>query len=125
VINNNIAVLCKYASEPNGSGEYVFSFNEEHMENITKIQNGKHNLFFALICVEDGEICCLKKDQFDTLIKNRRYSAKTNEEQYQIIITVNKGASLRAYVNAAGKKGKIAGKMLTIARNAFPESVFE
>ena len=28
LINGDIAVLCKYASEPNGLGEYTFSFKD-------------------------------------------------------------------------------------------------
>jgi hypothetical protein len=125
LINGDIAVLCKYASEPNGSDEYLFNFNSDHLANIVKIQKGKHHLYFALICVEDGEICCITEEEFDTLIANRKKSAKIDEDQYQILVTAKKGASLRAYVNAAGKKGKTAGKMLTIARNAFPQALFE
>jgi hypothetical protein len=125
LVNGDIAVLCKYASEPNGSDEYLFNFNTEHMANIAKIQNGKHKLFLALVCVEDGEICCLTEDYFDTLIENRKKSAKVDEEQYQILVTAKKGESLRAYVNAAGKKGKTAGKMLTVPRNAFPQAIFD
>lgn len=125
LINGDIAVLCKYASEPNGSNEYIFNFNSDHMENIAKIQKGKHRLFLALVCVEDGEICCLSEAEFDTLIANRKKSAGADEDQYQILVTAPKGASLRAYVNAAGKKGKTAGKMLTVARNAFPQTIFD
>ncbi|RSM21175.1 hypothetical protein [Aeromonas salmonicida] len=124
MINGDIAVLCKYASEPNGLGEYIFSFKDDHIDDIAKIQKGKHNLFFALVCVEDGEICCLTEEEFDTLIENRKQSAAVDEEQYQILVTAKKGASLRGYVNAAGKKGKIAGKMFTIPRNLFPDSLF-
>ncbi|MDX7694981.1 hypothetical protein [Aeromonas dhakensis] len=124
LINGDIAVLCKYATEPNSLGEYIFSFKDDHIDDIAKVQKGKHSLFFALVCVEDGEICCLTKKEFDTLIENRKQSATVDEDQYQILVTAKKGASLRAYVNAAGKKGKTAGKMLTIPRNSFPNSIF-
>lgn len=124
LVNGDIAVLCKYASEPNNAGEYIFSFKNDHIEDIERIQKEKHNIFFALICVEDGEVCCLTEDEFGTLIENRKKSARLDEDQYQILVTAKKGASLRAYVNAAGTKGKTAGKMLTIPRNAFPNSLF-
>ncbi|MEI6258390.1 MAG: hypothetical protein WCR46_00585 [Deltaproteobacteria bacterium] len=124
LINGDIAVLCKYASEPNDSGEYVFTFNEEHIKNISKIQKGKHNIFFALVCVEDGEICCLTENDFSTLVRRRKKSAKVDEDQYYFLVTLKKGTSFRVYVNAAGKKGIIAGKMLTIARSAFPNLIF-
>lgn len=125
LINGDIAVVCKYATEPNGAGEYIFNFNADHIENIQKIQKGKHRLFLALICVDDREICCLTEEEFNTLIANRKKSAKANEDQYQILVTVKKAASLRAYVNAAGTRGRIAGNSLVIARNAFPQSLFD
>ncbi len=124
LVNGDIALLCKYATEPNAGGEYVFTLNQDYMNNIRKVQKGKHNVFFALVCVQEGEICCLNEEQFDTLIGNRLKSAKIEEDQYQILVTARKGSSLRVYVNAYGKKGKIAGKRFTIARNAFPDSIF-
>lgn len=124
LVNGDIAVFCKYASEPNSADEYVFTFNQEQLNNIRGANKGKHNVFFALVCVEDGEVCCLTGEQFDTLVKNRKESAKAEEDQYQILVTARKGASLRAYVNASGKKGKTAGKMTVIPRNAFPEAIF-
>lgn len=91
---------------------------------MKRIQESKRRLFFALVCVEDGEICCLTEVQFDALIANRKKSAGADEDQYQVLVTCNKGARLRAYVNAAGKKGRTAGKMETIARKAFPDLIF-
>lgn len=123
-INNNTGLLCKYASEPNANGEYLFTFNAEQMENIKSMHKHNEKLFFALTCIEDKEICVLSYEQFSQLIENRNKSAKVIEEQYQIIVTAEQGASLRAYVNAAGKKGKYAGKPLVIPRKSFPELLF-
>ena len=123
-INNNIGLFCKYASEPNGTDEYLFTFNAEQMEGIALMHKHNEKLFFALICIEDREICCLSYEQFEKLIENRKKSAKADEDQYQILVTAEQGASLRAYVNAAGKKGKTAGKPIIITRKAFPEALF-
>lgn len=123
-INNNIGLLCKYASEPNSGGEYAFTFQKEHVEAVSKIAKHNDHAFIALVCIEDGEICCLTVDQFNTLIENRKKSAGQDEELYQILVTAEQGNSLRAYVNAAGKKGKVAGKKLVITRKAFPDTIF-
>lgn len=126
VVNHNIAVFCKYASEPNGIGEYQFTFNKEHLDSIKKSKRKFKKQFLGLVCVEDGEICCLSRKQFNRLKQNRKISAKNKEEdQYVILVKIKPRASLRAYTNAAGKKGTIAGKMLTISRKAFPEKIFD
>lgn len=123
-INNNIGILCKYASEPNDGGEYLFTFQEDHLAAIEKIAKHHEHAYFALVCVEDAEICCLSIDDLKTLIANRKKSAGRDEDAYQILVTAEQGKSLRAYVNAAGKKNTIAGKKITIARSAFPNVLF-
>lgn len=96
LVNDDVALFCKYATEPNGAGEYVFTFTEEHRENISHAVRQKHNVFLALVCVEDAEICCLTEEQFNELIGYRKASAKVDEDQYQILVTAKKNASLRA-----------------------------
>lgn len=123
-INDNIGLLCKYASEPNTNGEYLFTFQSEHLESIEKITKHNKHSFLALVCIEDAEICCLSAGEFNTLIDYRKKSAGADEESYQILVTVKQGSSLRAFVKAAGKKGIIAGKEKVVARNAFPNSLF-
>lgn len=123
-INNNIGILCKYASEPNEGGEYLFNFLPENIDAIDKMVKHNDHVFIALVCVEDAEICCLTSDAFQRFIEQRKKSAKREEESYQILVTAEQGNSLRVYVNAYGKKGKTAGKKLIIARNAFPGQLF-
>lgn len=123
-INNNIGLLCKYASEPNSGGEYLFTFQGDHLDAVAKIAKHNDHAFIALVCIEDAEICCLDIEQFNTLIESRKKSAGHDEDFYQILVTAEQGKSLRAYVNAAGKKGKVAGKQITVARNAFPNEIF-
>ena len=123
-INNNTGILCKYASEPNAGGEYLFTFHEEHVTSIKTISKHHDHTYIVLVCIEDGEICILSLEEFNTLIENRNKSAGLVEDSYQILVTAEQGNSLRAYVNAAGKKGKTAGKKITIARKAFPNQIF-
>jgi hypothetical protein len=71
-------------------------------------------LFFAR--TKSAEAKCKKQDLTPTasLIAQRKRSAKQDEDSYQILVTAQQGNSLRAYVNAYGKKGKTAGKKLVI-----------
>lgn len=124
LINSHIAILCKYASEPNASGEYAFTFTEDQMKTLSSLLAKHEQLFFGLVCVEVGEICCLPKAQFQELIGYRKVSAGKEELQYTILVTLKAGSSFRVYVNAAGTKGKFAGERLTIPRKDFPDSIF-
>lgn len=124
LINSHVAVICKYSTEPNVNGEYAFTFTDDQMQMLANLLPKHDSLFFGLVCVEGGEICCLTKAQFEELIGYRKSSAGKEESQYVVLVTIKAGSSFRAYVNAAGKKGKYAGKQLTIARKAFPEAIF-
>jgi hypothetical protein len=124
LINSHIAVLCKYATEPNRTGEYVFTFSEDQMQTLSQLLPKHESLFFGLVCVEGSEVCCLSKAQFEELLGYRKESAGKNESQYAILVTIKAGASFRVCVNAAGKKGKYAGNQLTIPRKAFPDAMF-
>ncbi|HBA65619.1 MAG TPA: hypothetical protein DCZ48_05460 [Methylococcaceae bacterium] len=72
LINSHIAFLCKYASEPNGNGEYVFTFTEDQMNTLSLLLPKHDCLFLGLVCVEGGEICCLSKAQFQELLNYRK-----------------------------------------------------
>lgn len=123
-INNDIVLFCKYATEPNNSCEYLFTFTSAQCAYVDQAIQQRLKTFLALICVEDGEICCLDGQKFKTLLNYRQQSSKCVEDQYQILVTARKNSSLRVFVNAAGKKGHVAGKMLTISRSAFPGAIF-
>jgi hypothetical protein len=124
-INNNIGLMCKYASEPNDAGAYPFTFSREHVDSVSRIAKHNNNTYVGLICVEDAEICCLSISQFETLVANRKKSKGTAEDTYQILVTVKPGKSFRVYVNEAKRKGKTAGGMITVPRSAFPDEIFK
>ncbi|GAB7214259.1 hypothetical protein [Dickeya oryzae] len=126
LINNHCVIFCKYATEHNINGEYVFTFNKDHIEQIEDIKEQKSvEIYICLVCVSASEICCLSKSQYDHLINNRRKSKGSDEEQYNILVTAPSGKSLSVYVNAAGKKMEYAGKPIKISRKSFPDIIFK
>ncbi|UCZ55622.1 hypothetical protein LGV61_07740 [Desulfurispirillum indicum] len=124
LINSHVAVLCKYATAPNATGEYVFTFTKDQMNTLASLLPKHDSLFFGLVCVEAGEICCLTKAEFEELLDYRKESAGKSESQYAILVTLQVGSSFRVYVNAAGRKGKYAFKQYTVHRKAFPNRIF-
>ncbi|ADN00376.1 hypothetical protein [Dickeya dadantii] len=125
-INNHCVIFCKYATEHNINGEYVFTFNKDHIEQIEDIKEQKSvEVYICLVCISASEICCLSKNQYDQLINNRRKSKGNDEEKYNILVTAPSGRSLSAYVNAAGKKMEYAGNPIKISRNSFPDIIFK
>jgi hypothetical protein len=78
-----------------------------------------------LMCIEDQEICCIDLQQFNELLSARTASHGSTEESYQVLITVPEGKSLRAYTNASGRRGVVAGKEMIVSRNRFPGCLFE
>ena len=124
LINDDVALFLKYASEPNGTGEYVFTFNRDHIGHISHAGRQRNKVFLGLVCVQDEEICCLNGESFDALIGYRKDSAGEEEEQYQLLVKVEPRAQLRVYVNAAGVRRQYAGEQLVIPRTGFPNTLF-
>ncbi|MEO4028051.1 hypothetical protein [Chromobacterium vaccinii] len=124
-INNHIAVYLKYAVEPHDPyDEYVFTFKNEHIKTIQSISADIDRTLIVLVCVKDREICAIPADQFSEMISERRKAYGGNEEQYSLLVTAEKGKSLRTYLNKPGVKGTSLKKRI-ISRNAFPNIVFD
>ena len=125
-VNNDIAVYLKYASKPTRTyKEYSFTFKESQLQELDEIAEVHPHTFVALVCVKDREICCLGHAQLTDLIDRRQKAKGSREDQYVILVTVPKGKSLRAYVNAPDVRKKFLGKQLIINRNAFPSALFD
>ena len=123
-INNHIAVGFKYAREGKEPyGEYVFTFKSGHLQTIRAIAGVHDRIIMALVCVEAREICAITEGDLTAMIEERQNSAGGIEDQYTLLVTAEKGKSLRAYMNKAGTKGKSLKKRV-IARKAFPDCVF-
>lgn len=124
-INNDIGVYLKYAQNPTKTfKEYVFTFQNEHLRELHNVTEVVDKLFFALVCVQDREICCLSYADLISLINKRKKAKGTDEDQYAILVHIPKGKGMRAYVNAPGVKKKMLGAPLVIARNNFPDGLF-
>lgn len=124
-VNGEIGIFLKHAGEPKGPfGEYSFNFQKKPLKELAQIQNVVSKLFLALVCVKDREICCLSYEELINLVNMRKKNKGATEEQYPILVTVEKGKSMRVYINAPGVRGKMLGKEIVAKRNAFPEKIF-
>jgi hypothetical protein len=57
-------------------------------------------------------------------VKIRQDAKGGAEDQYQIFVTAPANKQFRAYINQPSRKGIMLGETL-VARNAFPEILFE
>lgn len=126
LINTDTCLFLKYGQEPKqNTDEYQFTFTADHLAAIRHASEVKPKIFIGLVCVEDQEICCLDLDQFNSMIDARTASYGEAEDSYQVLVTVPENKSLRAYTNAAGRRGVIAGREYIISRKRFPECLFD
>ncbi len=124
-INDGIGIHLKYASRPvNAFHEYLFTFHQDELKELSDIDKVVDKLFVGLVCVKNREICCLSYVQLNKLIDARKAANGATEPQYVILVTATKNKSLRAYINAPGVKKKIQGSALVIPRNSFPHVLF-
>ncbi|MOA06270.1 hypothetical protein D3C78_1259010 [compost metagenome] len=125
LINTDTCVFLKYGQEPKQTGEYQFTFTTDHLQSMYGAEQHYRKIFIGLVCVEDQEICCLDIGQLKSMIEARIATAGNEEDSYQILVKVPEGKSLRAYANAAGRRGMIAGQETIISRSRFPGCLFE
>lgn len=125
LINDDVAVYLKYASEPTEAHEeYVFTFAEGHLSDLGKVAHKHEKSFIALVCVQEREICCISYAQLIELQAAREKSAGQKENSLTVLVTAPKKKQLRVGVNAALKKNQYA-KVIKVARNTFPNVIFE
>jgi len=124
-VNDDIGVYLKYTRRPTKTfREYRFTFNNDHLKELSDISDVINSLFLALVCVKAREVCCLSYRKFTALIKRRKRAKKADEDQYTLLVTIPQGKSIRVYVNAPGEKKTILGKQLIVPRNSFPMKLF-
>jgi hypothetical protein len=69
LVNHNIAVYPKYAGEPHGRHEeYIFTFKPENLQELEEIAAIHRKTFLLLVCVEVGEVCCIKYREFKKIL---------------------------------------------------------
>lgn len=124
-VNDDIGVYLKYCSDPTGAfDEYKFTFQEEHLDELEELADRCDDVYLALVCVNDGQICCLPYSEFKRLIKLRRKEKGADEDQYQILVVLPERKEFRVYINAPNVRKTMLGET-KIARNAFPSKLFD
>jgi hypothetical protein len=81
--------------------------------------------YLALVCVEGREICCLRYEQLETLVRRRRRARGKEEDQYTLLVRMPFRKEFRVYVNAPGRKNRLLGERILVPRKAFPSSIFQ
>lgn len=123
-INDTTGIYIKYAGEPRGTAqEYVFTFTQAHLDELTKLREHCTSVFAILVCIGAKAICALSYGQIMKFVKMRKEAKGEAEEQYQIFVTAPVNKQFRAYINKPHRKGVMIGETL-VARNAFPEILF-
>jgi hypothetical protein len=125
-INKDIGVFLKYASQPRSRhDEYVFNFSLENRKELSILRTVVRHIFVALICVESRQICCVTSAEIEALFQTRRTARGYDEEIVSILCSLPSGKAFRVYVNAPGKRNRLLGEPLLVARNRFPSAIFD
>jgi len=124
LVNHDIGVYLKYASEPTKPySEYHFTFHADHLAELEALNKKAGRVFIVLVCVRAKEICCITYVEFEALIAKRRVARGATEDSYLVLVTCPQGKSFRVYVNAPGQKKKALGNRI-VPRNRFPNELF-
>ena len=124
-INDRVSLYPKYCKNPHGAyKEYKFTFTEGQINEIKEIHDNGDELYIALVCVKDREVCCIPYATLNDLIAKRQAAAGKKENQYQLLATLKARQAFRLYVNKPGKKGITLGRV-TIPRKKFPDMLFD
>jgi len=124
LINHDIGLYLKYASEPKGTyNEFRFNFLQEHVDELAIVRKKTDKVFIGLICISVRQICCLSYRKFLSMIEARRKRKGADEASYTILLTLSKGQRFRAYMSPPGKKKTKMGERI-IPRDDFPSVIF-
>lgn len=125
IVNTDIGVYLKYATTKTKTfGEFVFTFNRQHLAEIDALAAKAEKTFVVFVCVPAGEICCIRRVELQDLLARRRSERGYEEDIYTVLVTVPTGKSCRVYMNAPGERKKTIGQIV-VARNRFPNEIFD
>lgn len=128
LINDGIVVYFKYASEPNQSGDYIFTFTQRHKDEIQHLDNYLYagRVFIALVCLKDREICCISSEEINAWFEKRRAALNDVEEDESTVrVRLEHGHSFRVNMNMPGRRGQPLDEPDIVSRKSFPEILFE
>lgn len=124
-VNDDIVVYLKYRRDPTAThGEYVFNFNAANLSELERIRRAANDLYLALVCVSDSEVCCFRYEDMADLLAARKQAVGNIEPQYSVLVTLNEGEGFRVNVNAPGVKNEYIGDPVIVPRNACPNALF-
>jgi hypothetical protein len=124
-INDHVGVYLKYCASPTKNyDEYTFTFNTSHLDILNEMRTQVRRVILTLVCVKDRQICCITHDELISMVEKRR-AHKEDENQYIVKVTAPEGKSMRTYFDYPGKRKTILGKAIVVARNRFPDLLFE
>ena len=125
-VNDSIGVFLKYASEPTQPyKEYIFNFGRDAKKELNTLNDISEKVFISLVCVNDRQICCISYEEFDNWIKKRQQKLGKKESTSTILVRLQKGKSFRVNMNEPGRRGKYLEGTQVVARNRFPNALFE
>lgn len=124
LINADIGLYLKYATRPKGRfKEFIFTFREEHLEELSVLKARAKKIFVGLICVSARQICCVPYKTLLALIAERKRDKGSDEALYTVLVTMPSGKSFRVYMNAPGQRKVMIGERI-IPRDDFPDVIF-
>ena len=124
-VNDNIAIYLKYATRPTGRyKEYVFTFSAAQLADIYNVRMLLSSIFIALVCVADREVCCLSEAELRSMVMARESEIGDEEDSVTVLVSIQQGKSLRAYVNVPGQRKGEALEVHVVPRGAFPAKLF-
>ena len=125
-VNDSIGVYLKYASDPTQPhNDYIFNFELDAKKEIKALNSVSDKVFIALVCVSDRQICCISYEDFENWIKERQQKLRKKENTSTILVRLPKGKYFRVNMNEPGRKNLYLKDDQLVARNHFPNALFE
>lgn len=123
-INESIGIYLKYAAKLIGT-DYNFTFTKDNKQELIKLQKLCDKVFVALVCVADRQICCISLDELNNWLAARNAALGGKEDVSTILVNLPKGKAFRVNMNQPGRRNVYLSKPQIVARNRFPNALFE
>lgn len=124
-VNDTIGVYLKYATEPKAGADYVFTFTESNKAELAKLSRMCEEIYIALICVVDRQVCCISYDEFVNWIQRREDVLRRTEVTSTILVRLPKGKAFRLNMNMPRRRGVYLDDDQLVARNRYPNVLFD
>jgi hypothetical protein len=124
-VNRDIGVYIRYRTETQGQKYpvYTFAFRQDNLAELRSMSNRLAQVFLALVCVGEREICCLPYTTFERFVQARRAVKGESESEYLIKVYAPPRKQLRVWINPPNTKGRYLREAL-VPRSDFPSALF-